>query len=386
MKLQRSPGLPRGFQFDSEKNSTPIILRPLGLLSGAIAKDAIAIGRACQLAGGPLAFTQTDVFLATDDGDEIEMVSAPISEVGEWAASEGGMIATAVAAQFEALSLPRDSLAGLDMDRPRIMGVVNVTPDSFYDGGRLPTADAAIEHGAALIEAGADILDIGGESTRPGSEAVTESAEMDRILPVIERLTGKGAVISVDTRRPAVMREACAAGAAIINDICALTEPGALEAAAETGAAVILMHMQGAPASMQDAPSYDHAPYETARYLDGRVRACEATGIEKSMVAVDPGIGFGKSVAQNLEILEALPLYHALGCPLALGVSRKSFIGAVTGADGPDDRLPGTLAAIGHATAQGVQIHRVHDVAEACQALTVARAIVESGSNGLLSG
>ncbi|MBT5050208.1 MAG: dihydropteroate synthase [Rhodospirillaceae bacterium] len=379
MKLQRSPGLPRGFRLDPEYNSTPVLLRPLGLLSGAIATQAIATGRARALAGGPLAFTQIEIFLASDGGEEVEMVMASISEVEEWAVSEGESVTAAVAAQIQALSVPRGSFAGLDMNQPRIMGVINVTPDSFYDGGRLSTSDAAVDHGHALIAAGADILDIGGESTRPGSDAVTEAAELDRILPVIDRLAGTGAVISVDTRRPAVMREACAAGATIINDICALTEPGALEAAAETGAAVMLMHMQGAPASMQEAPSYDHAPYETAQFLSRRIKTCEAAGMETSMIAVDPGIGFGKTLAHNLEILEALPLYHALGCALALGVSRKSFIGAITGIDDSDDRLPGTLAAVGHGAAQGVQIHRVHDVAEAQQAVAVMRAIAESG-------
>jgi dihydropteroate synthase len=326
-----------------------------------------------------LAFTQIEIFLASDGGEEVEMVMASISEVEEWAVSEGESVTAAVAAQIQALSVPRGSFAGLDMNQPRIMGVINVTPDRFYDGGRLSTSDAAVDHGHALIAAGADILDIGGESTRPGSDAVTEAAELDRILPVIDRLAGTGAVISVDTRRPAVMREACAAGATIINDICALTEPGALEAAAETGAAVMLMHMQGAPASMQEAPSYDHAPYETAQFLSRRIKTCEAAGMETSMIAVDPGIGFGKTLAHNLEILEALPLYHALGCALALGVSRKSFIGAITGIDDSDDRLPGTLAAVGHGAAQGVQIHRVHDVAEAQQAVAVMRAIAESG-------
>ena len=376
MKLQRSPGLPRGFQFDPDKNLTPVILRPLGLLSGATARQAIAANRARPLAGGPLAFNQAEIYLASDDGDEVEIVIAPLSEIEEWAVSEGGRVATAVATQIGALSLPRGNFAGLDMDRPRIMGVINVTPDSFYDGGRLSTAEAAIDHGRTLIEAGADILDIGGESTRPGSETVMETAELDRILPVIEGLAGSGVIISVDTRHPSVMRQACAAGATIINDVCALTEPGALEAAAESGAAVILMHMRGSPASMQQAPVYDHAPYEVAQYLSERIGACEKAGIESSRIAIDPGIGFGKTVAHNLEILDALPLYHALGCPLVLGVSRKSFIGAITGSEKADDRLPGTLAATGLAVAQAVQIHRVHDVAETRQALAVARAIV----------
>jgi dihydropteroate synthase len=354
------------------------MVRPLGLLSGATATKAVVGGQGRLLAGGPQAFTLTEVFLAADGGDEISIIPASISDIEDWALSEGGAVADAVTEQIRALSQPRSPFAGIELNQPRIMGVVNVTPDSFYDGGRLATTAAAIDHGERLIDAGADILDIGGESTRPGSEAVTEAAEMDRILPVIERLAGKGAVISVDTRRAAVMRAACAAGASIINDICALTEPGALEAAAETGAAVALMHMQGTPAKMQLAPRYDHAPYEIARFLSDGVRACEEAGIDKSMIAIDPGIGFGKNLAHNLEILEALALYQCFGCAVALGVSRKSFIGAITGAEDPDDRLSGTLAALSHGAAQGVQIHRVHDVGQARQALAVTRAIVGS--------
>lgn len=377
MKLRRSPGLPRGFSFDPEKNALPVVLRPLGLLSGATAEHAITFGRARPLVGAPLGFSLAEVFLISDEGDQVTLVIAAVTEIEEWAEAESGAVAAAVSAQLEALSRPKPSFAGLTLDRPRIMGVVNVTPDSFHDGGRFGTTRAAVDHGTALIEAGADIVDVGGESTRPGSEAVSEAVEIDRILPVIEQLAGAGAVISVDTRRAAVMRAACAAGATIVNDICALTEPGAIEAVADTGVSVVLMHMQGSPAFMQDAPAYDHAPFEIGRYLAGRVLACEAAGIDKSSIAIDPGIGFGKTAAHNLEILEAQALYHAFGCAVALGVSRKSFIGAIAGGETTDDRLPGTLAAVTQAVSQGVQIHRVHDVVEARQAVSVARAIAE---------
>ena len=372
MKLKRSPGLPRGFPIDPE-DPTALILRPIGLLAGSTAREAVATGRARQLAGGPLAFTAAELFLRHDDA--VEIVGSAIGTIEEWAVAEGGEIAAGVATQMYALCLPRASVAGLSLDRSRLMGVVNVTPDSFYDGGRLPTADAAVAHGRALRDAGADILDIGGESTRPGSDAVSEQQEMDRVLPVIEQLASDGALVSADTRRASVMRAACAAGARIINDVNALTGPGAVEAVAETGAAVVLMHMQGTPDTMQDDPAYDHAPYEVVRFLADRIASCEAAGIERDAMMVDPGIGFGKTVAHNLQIFEQLALFHATGCAVMVGASRKSFIGAVADCDDPNDRLPGSLAAATIAASQGVQLHRVHDVAATRQALSIARAV-----------
>jgi dihydropteroate synthase len=376
MEIRRSPGFPRGFPVDPE-NCSALILRPIGLLAGETAREAVATGRARRLAGGPLAFAAAEIFLS--EGDLVEIAAGPLPAIGEWADSEGGAIAAAVASQLEALSRPRAAFAGLSMTRPRLMGVINVTPDSFYDGGRLSTSDAAAGHGRALREAGADILDIGGESTRPGSESVSEQQEMDRILPVIEQLAADGALISADTRRAAVMREAVAAGARIINDVSALTEPGTMAAAAATGAAVVLMHMQGTPRTMQDNPAYDHAPYEVMRFLMDRVSACVAAGIGRDAIAVDPGIGFGKSIEHNSRIFEQLALYHATGCAVTVGASRKRFIAAIdVGAESanPDNRLPGSLAAAAIAAGQGVQIHRVHDVAATRQALSVVHAIM----------
>jgi dihydropteroate synthase len=379
MKIKRSPGLPRGFPVDPE-DPTALILRPIGLLAGMTAHEAIVTGQARHLAGGPLAFTAAEIFLRQTGG--VEIVGTAIWAIEEWATAEGGATAAAVAQQMYALSLPRAAVAGLSMDRPRLMGVVNVTPDSFYDGGRLPTSDAAVAHGRALRDAGADILDIGGESTRPGSDPVSEQQEMDRILPVIERLTADGALVSADTRRAPVMRAACAAGARIINDVSALTDPGALEAVAETGAAVVLMHMQGSPQTMQNNPAYDHAPYEVARFLTDRIASCEAAGIERDAIVVDPGIGFGKTVVHNLRIFDQLALFHATGCAVMVGASRKSFIGAIddwADRDNPNDRLPGSLAAATIAASQGVQLHRVHDVAATRQALSIIRAVGSGG-------
>jgi dihydropteroate synthase len=379
MKIQRSPGLPRGFSVDPE-DAAPVALRPIGLLGGATAQQAIAAGRVRLLAGGPLAFMAAEIFL--HEAGRVQLVTAPVAEIEQWAVAEGGDVADAVAAAIYALSLPRPAFAGLALDRPRTMGIVNVTPDSFYDGGRLADADAAVAHGERLAAEGADILDIGGESTRPRSAPVAEADEMDRTLPVIERLAASGLTLSVDTRRPAVMRAACAAGARIVNDVSALAEPGAIEAVAETGSCVVLMHMCGTPATMQQDPHYDHAPYEVYRYLAERVRACEAAGIEHARIAVDPGIGFGKTVAHNLAILDALPLYHGLGCAVLLGASRKSFIGRLSGGEAADQRLPGSLAVAALAAAQGVQLHRVHDVAATRQALALAQALSTGGQAG----
>ena len=377
MKIKRSPGLPRGFFIDPE-SPTALILRPIGLLAGAVAQQAISTDRAWRLVGGPLVFGALEVFLCRHD--VVEIVDVTVSKLEEWAADEGGETAARVMAQKNALSQPRPPFAGLALDRPRVMGVVNVTPDSFYDGGRLMTVDQAVNHGRALQEAGADILDIGGESTRPGSECVSEQEEIDRVAPVVEQLAAEGALVSVDTRRASVMRIACAAGARIINDVSALADPGSMAVVADTGAAVILMHMQGTPRNMQDNPAYDHAPFQIMKSLMSRVAACEAAGIGLGNIAIDPGIGFGKSVGHNLEIIEQLSLFHAAGTAVMVGASRKSFIGAVANEIKADDRLPGSLAAATMATSQGVQLFRVHDVAETRQAISIAYACLNSVS------
>jgi dihydropteroate synthase len=262
--------------------------------------------------------------------------------------------------------------AGLSLDRSRIMGVINVTPDSFSDGGEVFARDDAIARGKAMVTAGVDILDIGGESTRPGSQEVSVDEELRRVLPVIEGLVDSGVPLSIDTRHAEIMDQAIAAGAHIINDITALTgDLDALQVAARRGCPVVLMHMQGEPGTMQKQPTYADAPKEIYDYLQGRIEACQKAGIEKSRIAVDPGIGFGKTVTHNLEILNRISELHELGCAVVLGVSRKRFIGAITGAEHPQERVPGSLAAMVHARINGVQIFRVHDVAETRQALDV---------------
>jgi dihydropteroate synthase len=273
---------------------------------------------------------------------------------------------------LERLRRPREAIAGLALDRPLVMGVVNVTPDSFSDGGRYLDPDAAVAHALRLDAEGADILDIGAESTRPGAEPVDLQEELRRVMPVIEALAPRvRARLSIDTRKAEVMRRAARAGVALINDVSALThDPAALEAASETGLPVVLMHAQGDPRTMQDDPRYDDVVLDVYDWLGARIDACERAGIARSRLIVDPGIGFGKTLAHNLALLGALSIFHGLGCAVMLGASRKSFIGRLTGA-GVDDRLPGSLAAALLAVAQGVQILRVHDVAATRQALAV---------------
>jgi dihydropteroate synthase len=267
---------------------------------------------------------------------------------------------------------PRAEVAGLALDRPRIMGVVNVTPDSFSDGGRYLTPQAAIAHALQLDSEGADILDIGAESTRPGSDAVNLEEELRRVLPVIEGLAGRvRARLSIDTRKAEVMRRAAQAGAHLINDVSALThDPAAMAAAARSGLPVILMHVQGDPKTMQENPHYDDVVLDVYDWLGARIEACERAGIPRERVIVDPGIGFGKNLAHNLTLLGSLSIFHGLGCAILLGASRKSFIGHLTGA-GSAERLPGSLAAALLGAAQGVQILRMHDVAATRQALAV---------------
>lgn len=274
------------------------------------------------------------------------------------------------------------AFAGLALDRPLIMGVVNVTPDSFSDGGETFDAAAAIARGRAMAEEGAAIIDVGGESTRPGAPPVSVGEELARVLPVVRELAAgpAGAIVSIDTRRAAVMKAAVDSGAAIINDITALegsreADADSLAAAAETGASVILMHMQGDPLTMQENPRYEDAAREVHDYLASRVVAAEAAGIPRARIAVDPGIGFGKALDHNLDILGRLSLYRDLGCAVVLGVSRKSFIARI-GRGGPADRrLAGSIAAGLAGIAGGAHILRVHDVAETRQALDVWTAI-----------
>ncbi|MBT4711836.1 MAG: dihydropteroate synthase [Alphaproteobacteria bacterium] len=265
-------------------------------------------------------------------------------------------------------------IAGLGSARPLIMGVINATPDSFYDGGRHTDTDGAIAHGMALLAQGADILDVGGESTRPGADPVPEHVELDRVIPVVRALATRGAVVSIDTRNGGVMTAAADAGAKMINDVAALTRPGAMAAAADSGLPVVLLHSDADPRNMQDAPTYDDVVAEVIAYLQGRIGACEAAGIPHDRLIADPGIGFAKTPDHNVKLLTALDKFQDLNVPILLGVSRKSFIGHFSNGEAADHRLPGSLAAALWGATHGAKILRVHDVSETAQAMAIWRA------------
>jgi dihydropteroate synthase len=262
----------------------------------------------------------------------------------------------------------------LDLSRPVVMGVLNVTPDSFSDGGRFLPIEAAVAHGVRLAEEGAAIIDIGGESTRPGAALVSVEEELRRVVPVVERLrAATQAVISVDTSKPEVIREAVAAGAGLINDVRALAEPGALEAAAASGCAVCLMHMQGDPRTMQRAPSYVDVVKEVKAFLDEHVQRCRAAGVSLDRIVVDPGFGFGKTLEHNLELLRRLrELQDEL--PVLVGLSRKSMVGTLTGR-GAGERVHGSIALAVIAALNGARIIRAHDVAATVDALKMVAAV-----------
>lgn len=264
----------------------------------------------------------------------------------------------------------------LDLTRPNVMGIVNVTPDSFSDGGKYASIDLAVEHALQLIAEGADILDIGGESARPGAEPVSLQEELRRVIPVIEALSQVTAVpLSIDTYKPEVMRAAIAAGADIVNDICALREPGALEIVADSNAGVCLMHMQGVPQTMQLNPMYEDVVAEVRQFLADRADACLAKGIARERILLDPGFGFGKTTVHNVTLLQHLDRLNALGYPLLVGVSRKSVLGRIAGGD-ELQRLHAGLAASVISVMKGAKIVRVHDVKATVDALKVVAAVM----------
>ncbi len=362
----QSPASLRGFCVDSEDSARRLYLIPRGMTNGAAAKRAVSSGLAERLGAGDFSFDHVDI-----------LTKAP-GKPGERRPCVLKDIPAIARPLLDGLRAPQSDFAGLSLDRVRMMGVVNVTPDSFSDGGEFLDHAAAIAHGCALIEAGADILDVGGESTRPGATPVSIEEESRRVLPVIEGLASRNAVVSIDTRHAEIMRRAIEAGARIINDVTALGDPKAQAIAAESGAAIILMHMQGEPATMQHRPFYEDVTAALLDYFDERLQVLERRGIRREQIAIDPGIGFGKDDRHNLQLFDELAAFHVFGCPVAIGASRTGLIARLSRGEEPKERVAGSLALHQWAMDRGARIVRVHDVAEAAQ----ARALWESLSSG----
>jgi dihydropteroate synthase len=308
-------------------------------------------------------------------GAEVERWTAGSDELLRWSERQSATVAARILTLLARIENP-PTVPWRRRDRPFVMGIVNTTPDSFSDGGAFDGAEAVTLQGRALLREGADLLDIGGESTRPGALAPPLEVELDRVLPVLRALAREAPAMSIDTRRAAVMRAALAAGAAMVNDVSALTHDPESEATlAARDVPIVLVHMQGTPETMQRAPRYDCAPLEVFDFLEARIEALESVGIGRDRLIVDPGIGFGKALSHNLEILRDLAVLQGLGCPVLVGVSRKGFIGQLSGAPVPRERLAGSLAAALFAAGEGADVLRVHDVAATRQALAVWQAL-----------
>ena len=343
-------------------------IRPTAFIDAPFGHDR----KVARLAGGMTFFAAVE--LLTVEGHR--RVSAELLPV------EGleSRFDDALSAQWSRLTGARPPLQLGDrtirLDQPQVMGILNVTPDSFSDGGRFADPAIAVEAGVRMAGEGAAILDVGGESTRPGAKQVWAEDEIQRIRPVIERLAASGAAVSIDTRKSEVMTAALQAGARLVNDVSALTfDPRSAEVVAAAGAPVILMHHLGPPETMQQDPRYDDVLVEIYLWLEERIAAAEAAGIDRSRILIDPGFGFGKTVAHNLELMNGLALFHSLGCAIVIGASRKRTIGALSNEAPADERLAGSIAFALKAVEQGAQIVRVHDVPDAVQALRIWRGL-----------
>ena len=356
---------------------------PRALLRGRSALDAVLQGQAWPLAAGygPLAFAVVEISYLNNQSIKTALVPRSQYESPQCGIENGVRIH--VDARLTEFARSRHLFASTELTYPLIMGIVNVTPDSFSDGGRFHDANVAIAHGLSLRDAGASIVDVGGESTRPGAAPVAPEEEIARIAPVVRGLVLQGVCVSIDTRRSAVMAAAFEAGARIVNDVTALAgDSKSLRVVTNAGVAVILMHMQGEPRTMQNNPAYAWAPGDVYDFLRARIEACLNAGMAPEQIAIDPGIGFGKNVAHNATVMDHLGLFHGLGRPLVFGASRKSFIAQISLGESPDKRLAGSLAAALHAAAQGAHILRVHDVAETRQALAVAAEVAGTPRGG----
>ncbi len=345
-------------------------LRPTGFVEAPFGYD----GKVARLAGGLQWFSAVEIIR----GNEAELV--PVEALAERLADLGEDSRRV----WESLTAARPPLAlgerVVRLDQPQVVGILNVTPDSFSDGGRFGDADAAIDAGHFMAAAGAAIVDVGGESTRPGAAPVWEGDEAARVVPVVQRLAAAGTAVSVDTRKAAVMSQALAAGARMINDVSGLTwDPRAAEVAVAADCPVVLMHHHGPPETMQDNPRYDRPVLlEVYDWLEARIEVAVAAGIDRAKIVVDPGFGFGKNLQHNLALMNGLAMLHGLGCPIMLGASRKRTIGALSNEAPADQRLAGSIALALRGAEQGVQMLRVHDVPETLQALRVWRGLRDS--------
>ena len=344
------------------------LIRPTGFVDSPFGHD----GKLARLAGGLNWFAAAELIkLEGQKRASTELV--PVEGIEDRFDED-------MARQWAALTSPRPALQlgerTIRLDQPQVMGIVNVTPDSFSDGGLFADSNAAAEAGADMARDGAAIVDVGGESTRPGAKTVWEGDEIERIAPVIRQLAAGGTAVSADTRKADVMTAALEAGARMINDVSALTyDDRSAGVIAASSAPVVLMHHKGAPETMQDNPRYDDVLVEVYLWLEERIQAAEGAGIVRDKILIDPGFGFGKNVAHNLELMNGLALFHSLGCPLAVGASRKRTIGALSGEAPVDRRLGGSIAFAIKAAEQGGQILRVHDVFETVQALRIWRGL-----------
>ncbi|HEX6784836.1 MAG TPA: dihydropteroate synthase [Sphingomicrobium sp.] len=347
---------------------TRTLLRPTGFVDAPFGHD----GKVARLAGGMNWFAVVEL-IKIDGHARTSSELVPVEGIENRFDDD-------MAAQWQALTSARSPLhlgeRTVRLDQPQVMAIVNATPDSFSDGGQFPDPASAAEAGARMAAEGAAIIDVGGESTRPGARSIWEGDEIERILPVIKQLVAGGAAVSADTRKADVMTAAVGAGARMINDVSALTyDNRSAEVAASLSVPVVLMHHKGAPEVMQDDPRYDDVLVEVYRWLEDRVAAVVEAGLKREHILIDPGFGFGKNVAHNLELMNGLALFHSLGCPLVIGASRKRTIGALSGEAPADKRLAGSIAFAMKAAEQGVQLLRVHDVYETVQALRVWRGL-----------
>jgi dihydropteroate synthase len=344
------------------------LLRPTAFVDSPFGHD----GKVARLAGGLNWFAAVEL-VTVEGGKRTSTLLVPVEGVETRFDDD-------TAAQWRALTATRSPLQlgerTIRLDQPQTMAILNVTPDSFSDGGQFADSSAAAEAGANMAAQGAAVIDVGGESTRPGAKPVWEGDEIERVVPVIRQLAAGGAAVCVDTRKADVMTAAIEAGARMINDVSALTyEDRSASVIAAAGVPVILMHHKGAPETMQDDPRYDDVLVEVYLWLEERIAAAEAAGIARECILIDPGFGFGKNVAHNLELMNGLALFHSLGCPIVVGASRKRTIGALSGEAQADKRLGGSIAFALKAADQGVQIVRAHDAFETVQALRIWRGL-----------